>query len=77
MGVGQSHRETGSPVVALEGSGAAFFERALYLNQDSSNRSHEPISSIRQDFQVLRCFGLKGSGKGFVEVLSLFSDTIL
>jgi hypothetical protein len=42
---------------------------AFRLNQNSSNRSHEPIGGVYQVFEVLRCLGLKGSHERFVEVL--------
>ena len=51
-------------------------ELALYLDQNPSDCSHEAISSLRQSFEVLRCFILFCSGECFVKVLDLFRDPI-
>src|SRR5262249_48405769 len=39
------------------------------------NCPYELVSGIRESFEILRCFALLRSGKGFVESLKLFIDT--
>jgi hypothetical protein len=49
--------------------GFSVSEVAFRLDQNSPNRAHELISGVCQAFEILRCFVLLRSGKGFVEVL--------
>ena len=48
---------------------ASVSEVVFRLDQNSPNRSREPIGGVCQGFKVLRCLGLKGSDECFVEVL--------
>jgi hypothetical protein len=52
-------------------SGFGIPEPALYLNENPSDCSHQPISGIHQSFEVLRCFVLFDSGQRLGEPLYL------
>ena len=57
-------------------SSFALSELAFRLDQNSSDRSHEPIGGVHEVFQVLICFVFFRSRKRIIEALHLFGDPI-
>jgi hypothetical protein len=55
---------------------AVISKLAFRLDQNSSRRSHQPIGSVRQIFEVLGCVVFFRSGEGVVEALDRFSDPV-